>query len=38
MLFTKAAKLEQQFCIGDYILFLATKTSHIFHVVLSPRL
>jgi hypothetical protein len=37
MLFTKAAKLEQQFRSGDYRPFGHTKTSHIFHVVLSGQ-
>jgi hypothetical protein len=35
MLFTKSAKLEQWFHSGVYRLFGHTKTSHIFHVVLS---
>jgi hypothetical protein len=35
MLFTKAAKHERRFRSGDYRPFGHTKTSHIFHVVLS---
>jgi hypothetical protein len=37
MLFTKAAKLERRFRSGDYRPFGHTKTSHIFHVVLSSK-
>jgi hypothetical protein len=36
MLLTKAAKLERRFRSGDFRPFGHTKTSHIFHVVLSP--